>query len=119
METTTTSKINLEYLRLMADNDEEMIQTMLAMLLEELPEEMSKIRDLCQSEKWDELTRVSHKMKSTLAFVGHDAMIDANKELERVTKYKTDLHLAPSFVSILDLHLPQVMLALEKEVNIV
>ena len=118
METTTDNSINLDYLRLMADNDDEMIQTMLAMLLEELPEEMGKIRELGQAENWDELTRVSHKMKSTLAFVGNDAMTNANKDLERVTKYKTDLHLAPSLVATLNAHLPAVLEALEKEVNI-
>ena len=118
METTTATCINLDYLRLMADNDDEMIQTMLGMLLEELPEEMGKIQELFQAENWAELTRVSHKMKSTLAFVGNDAMTNANKELERITKYKTSLHLAPSLVAILDANLPQVMQALKKTAGV-
>ncbi|MBK8567729.1 MAG: Hpt domain-containing protein [Saprospiraceae bacterium] len=111
----TAACINLDYLRLMADNDEEMIQTMLAMLLEELPSEMDKIRELAADKNWDELTRVSHKMKSTLAFVGNEAMSTANKELERVTKYKTDLHLAPSLVATLNEHLPSVLQALTNQ----
>ena len=118
METTTATFINLDYLRLMADNDDEMIQTMLGMLLEELPEEMGKIQELFQTKNWDELTRVSHKMKSTLAFVGNDSMTNANKELERITKYKTDLHLAASLVAIIYGQLPQVMQALEKEAGV-
>ncbi len=115
MGTTTINCINLDYLRLMADNDEEMVQTMLAMLLEELPEEMEKISALCETEDWDELTRVSHKMKSTLAFVGNDDMTNANKDLERVTKYKTDLQLAPCLVETLNAQLPAVIKALERE----
>lgn len=110
--------INLDYLRLMADNDDEMIQTMLTMLLEELPAEMAKLEELCAVENWDDLTKVSHKMKSTLAFVGNDTMTHANKELERLTKYKTDLHLAPGLVSTLLSHLPAVMAALEKETSV-
>ena len=117
MEITTATCINLDYLRLMADNDEEMIQTMLAMLLEELPEEMGKIRELCQAENWDELTRVSHKMKSTLAFVGNNEMTNANKELERITKYKTDIQFVPSLVAVLNAHLPRVMKALQKAIT--
>jgi len=117
MDKINTNTINLDYLRLMADNDEEMIQTMLAMLLEELPEEVGRIKELCGMEKWDELTRVSHKMKSTLAFVGNDLMTTANKELERITKYKTDLSLAPGLVATLDSHLPAVMDALQGEVQ--
>jgi len=110
--------INLDYLRLMADNDDEMVQTMLAMLLEELPAEMAKLEELCALGNWDDLTRVSHKMKSTLAFVGNEAMTQANKELERLTKYKIDLHLAPGLVSSLLTQLPEVMVALEKEVSL-
>ena len=117
MGITSASSINLDYLRLMADNDDEMIQTMLAMLLEELPEEIGKIRAMCEAGNWAELTRVSHKMKSTLAFVGNDEMTSANKELERITKYKTELKFAPSLVAVLDAHLPRVMNALQKEVN--
>jgi HPt (histidine-containing phosphotransfer) domain-containing protein len=116
MGTTAATCINLDYLRLMADNDEEMIQTMLAMLLEELPDEMGKIQELADVENWDELTRVSHKMKSTLSFVGNDAMTAANKDLERITKYKTELQLVPTLVEVLNEQLPQVMQALQKEV---
>lgn len=117
METSNAAYINLDYLRLMADNDDEMIQTMLAMLLEELPAEMVKINDLTAAENWDELTKVSHKMKSTLAFVGNDGMTKANKELERVTKYKTDIHSIPSLVAALNAPLQAVLQALENEVS--
>jgi HPt (histidine-containing phosphotransfer) domain-containing protein len=110
--------INLDYLRLMADNDDEMVQTMLAMLLEELPAEMAKLEALCGAENWEDLTKVSHKMKSTLAFVGNETMTQANKELERLTKYKIDLHLVTGLVSSLLAHLPAVMAALEKEVSL-
>lgn len=115
METTNDNCINLDYLRLMADNDEDMVQTMLEMLLEELPTEMEKIREMAAANNWDELTKVSHKMKSTLAFVGNEAMTAANKELERVTKYKTDLPLVGNLVRTLDDKLPSVMDALRKE----
>jgi len=85
----TTTFINLDYLRLMADNDEEMIQTMLGMLVEELPEELEKINTFFQEKNWDELHKVSHKMKSTLAFVGNDDLTAANKEIERLAKEET------------------------------
>ena len=98
----------------MADNDDEMIQIMLTMLLEELPEEMSRIGALARDKNWDELTRVSHKMKSTLAFVGNEPMNNANKDLERITRYHTDLNLVPNLVSTLESHLPSVLLALQK-----
>jgi HPt (histidine-containing phosphotransfer) domain-containing protein len=101
----------------MADHDADMVQTMLTMLLEELPSEMGKISALCEAENWDELTGVSHKMKSTLAFVGNEAMTTANKELERITKYKQGLHLAPGLVATLEMHLPSVMQELQRKLT--
>lgn len=118
MESTAAQLINLDYLRLMADNDEEMVQTMLTMLLEELPEEMAKIQELAAIKDWDELTKVSHKMKSTLSFVGNDDMTAANKELERITKYKTGIEHVDSYVAKLVELFPTVMDALQKEVKI-
>lgn len=78
--------IKLDYLELMADGDEDMKATMLEMLVEELPEEMEKMRQLYQNRDWNELREVSHKMKSTLGFVGNDAMTEANKEVEEIGK---------------------------------
>ena len=78
--------LNLDYLELMADGDDDMKATMLEMLVEELPEEMEKMRQLHTEADWNELREVSHKMKSTLAFVGNDAMTEANKQVEEIGK---------------------------------
>lgn len=78
--------INLDYLDLMSDGDEEMKATMIDMLLEEVPEEMAKMQDLYAAQDWKELREVSHKMKSTLSFIGNDAMTQANQQIEEIAK---------------------------------
>lgn len=78
--------LNLDYLDLMADGDDDMKATMVEMLVDEIPEEMDKMKKACNAADWNELKEVSHKMKSTLAFVGNDEMTEANKELEEVGK---------------------------------
>jgi len=83
---TTYQFINLSYLDLMSDGDEEMKATMIEMLLEEVPEEMSKMQDLYEAKDWKELREVSHKMKSTLSFIGNDAMTTANQQVEEIAK---------------------------------
>lgn len=89
MSTMTSYKfIDLSYLELMSDGDEDMKKTMLEMLLEELPEEMQKMRELTDAQNWEELSSVSHKMKSTLSFVGCEAMTEMNKELELLSKHQ-------------------------------
>ncbi len=97
--TTTTTYINLDYLRLMADGDAEMEEVMLGMLLTELPSEFEKMEKLCAAREWEELSRVSHKMKSTLAFVGNDEMTMANKSIEMATKNNENLEDVPGLIS--------------------
>jgi len=89
--TTSMSKsgygyINLEYMEMMSDGDDSMKKIMLEMLITELPEELQKMTACIPSSNWEEMCSVSHKMKSTLAFVGNDSMTTANREIESMTK---------------------------------
>lgn len=78
--------INLDYLKLMADGDSDMEHTMLEMLLDELPSEFEKMKSLHGAQNWKELSQVSHKMKSTLAFIGNEEITAANLTVEQLTK---------------------------------
>lgn len=94
METTQMNKvfeyINLDYLDMMADGDNEMKKVMLDMLFEEMPIELEKMKSLCAQGEWNELSSVSHKMKSTLSFVGNETMTNSNKTLEVMAKAETE-----------------------------
>lgn len=91
MTESTYSYINLDYMDLMADGDQDMKKTMLEMLLEELPDEVGKIITLSESKDLKTLKAVSHKLKSTLAFVGYELMDKTNKEIERIAHDESDL----------------------------
>lgn len=83
---TVMNLINLDYLKLMTDGDRDMEQTMLEMLLDELPSEVEKIKTCFAETNWQDLSKVSHKLKSTLAFIGNDNLTAANKTIELLTK---------------------------------
>jgi HPt (histidine-containing phosphotransfer) domain-containing protein len=101
--------IDLSYLDLMSDGDMEMKQTMIEMLLEEIPEEMEKMKVLHQDANWKELREVSHKMKSTLAFVGNHEMTEANKTIEDIAKAEQNLEQLPHLLAqLFDLY-PKVL----------
>lgn len=106
---TATTHINLEYLRLMADGDRDMEQTMLEMLITELPEEFEKMKVHLDAKGWEDLGKVSHKMKSTLAFIGNEQMTNANKEIEQSAKYLKDLEKIPELMGKFGDALPTVM----------
>ncbi len=93
--------INLEYMELMSDGDNEMKQTMIEMLLEDLPPELQKMKDYSERPDFEELSKVSHKMKSTLSFVGNDAMTKANKQVERAAKEGEGRENIPKLIQLL------------------
>ena len=101
--------INLDYLDMMADGDTDMRDTMLTMLLEELPTEMAKMRATTYTADWATLREVSHKMKSTLAFIGNTPMTAANKEIEDCCKNGGNTGKIPALMGILEAQMPGVM----------
>lgn len=80
------SYINLEYLELMSDGDVDMKKVMLEMLLEELPLEVQKLTDFSVEKDMENLSAVSHKLKSTLAFVGNETLDQTNKAIEKIAR---------------------------------
>ena len=115
MNENTYNYINLDYMDMMSDGDESMKKVMLEMLLEELPVEIDKMNQLLSQSNWDELGSVSHKMKSTLAFVGNNEMTEANKQVELIAKAQDDLGTLPSLVATLVELTPKALAELQKE----
>lgn len=115
MEVKVYNFINLDYLDMMSDGDDDMKKTMLEMLFEELPTEIAKMKELTDASDWNELKSVSHKMKSTLSFVGCDAMTNSNSDIELICKDGGDISRVPQLMAIIEGNLDQVMNELKME----
>ncbi len=87
--------INLEYLEILSEGDDEMTKTIIDMLVTEIPTECEKMKDCIQNKEWDELFVIAHKMKSTLSYVGNDSMISANAQIEHSTRHKQNFDIIP------------------------
>ncbi len=107
--------INLDYMDLMTDGDVSMKKLMLEMLFEEIPKEIQKMGPLYADENYEELRQVSHKMKSTLSFVGNKEMTVANQTIEHNAKNRTDLQSIPSLLKTLEALYPKVISELQEE----
>jgi HPt (histidine-containing phosphotransfer) domain-containing protein len=94
--------IQLDYLETMTDGDSDMMQTMLDMLIIEIPEEMEKMKIALAANDLEELFQLSHKMKTTLSFIGNEDMIEANKKLEHNSRHVENVETIPTLVHILD-----------------
>jgi len=112
--TNSSSVINLDYMDMMADGDVDMKKTMLEMLLEEIPVELTKMREVAQANNWGQLSSVSHKMKSTLSFVGNDTMTNANKELEQIGKTQEGTEKVNELITLLETTSATVLVELQK-----
>ena len=109
--------INLDYLELMSDGDDSMKKVLLEMLIAELPDEIVKMRSLQQSSNWEELCSVSHKMKSTLSYVGNETMTETNKTIEQNTKNNASLDEVAILMDKLEKNLDRVMTELKIELT--
>jgi PAS domain S-box-containing protein len=94
--------IDLSYMELMADGDDDMKKVMLELLFEEPVEEIKMMHTFVQRKDWSSLKNVSHKMKSTLAFVGNDTLTETNKAIEKSAMEETNLDKLPELVLKLD-----------------
>ncbi len=75
--------INLSYLELMSDGDAQMKNILLDMLLTEPVGEFEKMQSLSAQKNWEELKQVSHKMKSTLPYIGFEELTETNKRIDK------------------------------------
>ncbi len=94
--------INLDYIDLMTDGDDEMKVTMLEMLLEEMPAELELMKNHLANAEWEDLFKAAHKMKSTLSFIGNDAMTQANIAIEHAAKHEKNIDGIPANLAVLD-----------------
>ncbi len=108
-------KIDLSYMDLMADGDNDMKKVMLELLFDEPVEEIKSMYGLNKNQDWDSLKKVSHKMKSTLAFVGNDTITNVNKEIEQISMDVSETEKLPVLISQLDKMYEVVLVQLKEE----
>jgi CheY-like chemotaxis protein/HPt (histidine-containing phosphotransfer) domain-containing protein len=107
--------IDLGYMELMSDGDIEMKATMLSLLFEDPVLEMDKMAVLAEEGDWDELKKVSHKMKSTLSFVGNEQLTALNKDIEQSALSKENTEEIPNLIAQLKELFSKALVELKRE----
>ena len=105
------------YLDTMADGDVELRETMLAMLLEELPSEIDELRRAYAARDWTTMWQTAHKHKSTLAFVGHPDMLAAVRRIENDAKEVRHPEALDEPLRLLEKYRPEVLEAVRRELG--
>ena len=99
MSTTTLFQhINFEYLETMTDKDADMMNQMIEMLIDEIPTEIIKMQESVALKDWEEVFQISHKLKTTLAFIGNNDITSLNKTIEHCSRYQVEIKEIPPMV---------------------
>lgn len=92
--------LNLSYLESLIGDDTETMAVIFSTLLEEVPEEITKMENLITNQDWHTFHEVTHKFKSTLAYLGNDEIFDANQDMMMNARNMENLDKIPALFEI-------------------
>lgn len=120
MTTVSLKHLDLDYLESLIGDDKDTKMIILSTLLEEVPQEISLLEQLLATKDWNAFHEVSHKLKSTLAYLGNQDIFDANQHLMMSARNMENLESVPQYLEIVKAKWaeiePEVEIALE-EIN--
>ncbi|RNC84540.1 MAG: Hpt domain-containing protein [Balneola sp.] len=79
-------KLDLSYLEDITGGDAEVIQEMLILFIEDIPQQISEIKEAIQGNNLEEMASHAHKLKPTLQYVGLSEAYEIVKNLEQIGK---------------------------------
>lgn len=86
--------INLDYLIELSKGNTKFVEEMIEIFLTENPEEIRQLEEGINTKNYELIKASAHKMKSTIPFVGLDAIIGENLlEIERLCTERGDIQL--------------------------
>lgn len=91
--------INLDYLKEISGGDRMIISKTIEKFLETTPDILDQMDGHLNGDEYNDLGRAAHKLKSSVAFMGIEAIKDTILEIEGITKNKTDLERLPEHVA--------------------
>ncbi|WP_421920020.1 Hpt domain-containing protein [Marinifilum sp.] len=77
---------NLSYLKEMSGNDNSIIEEMIGIFIEQIPEFIQDLTVNFESKNWEGLGAVAHKAKSSVRTMGMDSIGDCLEQLEHFSK---------------------------------
>jgi PAS domain S-box-containing protein len=80
--------IDLTYLKKLANGSNDFIAQMLTLFIEQTPEAIGKLEKHLQEHNWDALSKVAHKMKPSVMFVG---LKEIEKDIKSVEDYASEV----------------------------
>ena len=106
------SELDLTYLREISDGDQEFINDMIQTFLEETPKDIELMRAELARANWAELSKVAHKMKSSIKMFGFETLKNQVLFLEQSGKKNENTDVLPERINEFLSGLDQAMIEL-------
>lgn len=86
---TKKTKVDLSYLKSVSNNNQAFISEIIETFIETIPTHLHEITAFASKEKWEDVSRVVHKIKSSLALLGLQEAKNQAVEIETAIKGNT------------------------------
>lgn len=91
--------IDLSYLESISGGDTETEKTILHMLLTDMEQLCPMLRTHFEARKMDELEKVAHKLRTSLAFSGNPEIMKSNNEVLELARTHNELDRVPALIT--------------------
>src|SRR5207247_2105405 len=95
---TDSEKIDLSYLKQIAEGNDAFIIEMIEMFLQKTPEALEKMNESFQEQNWEELRHIAHRIKPSYSYIGLPEVQLVLSEIESCSHAKTDLEKIPGMM---------------------
>ncbi len=91
--------IDFSYLKSISGGDAETERTILQMLLTDMEQLCPMLRSNFESSKIEEVEKVAHKLKTSLAFSGNTEIMESNDAVLEIARTQRELDKVPTLIS--------------------
>jgi len=81
---------DLTYLKNITNDDPQLIREMIEIFAKQVEEYTKEIKEIYKGARWNDLSRLAHKVKSSLAIMGMNDLSNRMKELELLAGEERD-----------------------------
>jgi HPt (histidine-containing phosphotransfer) domain-containing protein len=109
---------DLDYLNSISGGDQDFVKDMIITFIENVPEELNKIRNLIASKNWPKVGEDAHKFASSLLFLGLDNLKLIATRIEEHGLSGENVDQIPVLIDQLETGCRQIIIELKQDFNV-
>ena len=110
-----TKLYDLSLVETISGGDQEFVEKMVGIFVESMPQNIQDLDQFASDSQWDQLSKIAHKMKSSIESMGIVSVKDTIRLLEQYGKLQENLDQIPSLVAFVKEHLNNAIGDLKKD----